>query len=65
MEDWQKRVVDERDTLAEKVAKLSQFLGTEMYKELRYAEAYLLRKQLGIMTDYHNTLCARISLFKE
>lgn len=69
MEDWQQRVVKERDELAERIAKLDQFLnrfdsGTSdlVIDDENY---YLLKLQRATMSRYLVILNIRIDKFKE
>ena len=75
MEEWQKRLIDERDDLEIKLSKLSQYLGKfkgEYLSECIPVERYnntssnldLLFRQQRIMLDYHQILTQRICLFK-
>lgn len=57
MEEWQKRVVTEREELAMKISKLESFLNT---KEGNFD---LLRKQLVAMCSYCDILDQRIEEF--
>lgn len=57
MEDWQKRLVEERKELGEKVEKLIKFLN-----ENKECEDFdLLAEQLHYMTGYYEVLTKRVS----
>jgi DNA-binding winged helix-turn-helix (wHTH) protein len=59
----EKRVVDERNSLSEKVDKLCSFLGTEVYKSLPPDEQDLLDEQYQYMFGYLKILDKRIAKF--
>lgn len=59
----QQRVVDERQELEERLAKLRQFLGTEICLSLPFDERSLLVRQERVMTEYSEILADRINLF--
>jgi hypothetical protein len=61
---YQQRVVDERDELADKVEKLSAFLGGDTYKRLADEEQTRLADQLAAMRQYVAVLNARIEAFE-
>lgn len=58
----QQRVIDERDQLAEKINKLTEFIGSERFLSLG-GEQDLLRMQLGAMLQYLSLLERRIELW--
>lgn len=60
MEDYQKRVIEEREDLDIKVQKLGLFLYQNKVSE---KETNLLEKQLAIMEEYSDILRERIYLF--
>lgn len=60
MEDYQKRVIKEREELDIKVQKLGLFLYQNKVSE---QETNLLEKQLAIMEKYSDILRERIYLF--
>ena len=63
MEDYQKRVVEEKEELASKIEKLRSFLGCTASAQIEPKGLDLLRRQLAIMDDYANVLTQRIDLF--
>lgn len=76
MEDYQVRVIEERDALEDKLSKLSKILAEkrsvpEFYGEGIPVSRYdniptnleLLQRQYRIMIDYHQVLTQRICLF--
>ena len=65
MQPHQLRVVEERQDLDEKRAKLAAFIGGEVYKKLDDAEQTRLNRQLVAMTVYSNILVERIAAFTE
>jgi len=64
MEDYQERVVNERDELGKKIMKLIAFMFTERFNSLEHEERTNLEKQLYIMIEYTSILQDRINLFK-
>lgn len=66
MEDYQKRVVDERADLANKLEKLTSFVcSNEQFKRLPVEDKSLLRKQTEVMHEYLMILDMRIDRFKK
>lgn len=61
--DWQQRVIDEHEALAEKIGKLAAFLEGPVYPSLSAHERQLLDHQLVMMRNYDSCLVSRISLF--
>lgn len=57
------RVKAEQKALAENLAKLNNFLGTDKYLELEYADRELLQKQRDAMAEYNAILEKRIARF--
>lgn len=64
MEDYQQRVVDEAQDLAEKIDKLETFRKGHKYADLDREQQILLGRQLAVMNEYHDILARRIALFK-
>lgn len=62
----QQRVVNERDELVGRMAKLYGFIngGGPAFNQLDNAEQYRLRRQLGHMTSYAEVLDERIAAFQ-
>lgn len=63
VEDWQKRVVDERAELCARLAKLRQFKTTAEYAAMDRPQRALLDRQADIMQAYADILGQRIALF--
>ena len=63
MEDWQKRVVEERDQLKEKIDKLEKFLDAP--NSLDAYNTSTLTEQKKHMVNYYVVLNARIGLFTQ
>jgi hypothetical protein len=63
MQPHQQRVVDEKNELDSKLAKLNSFIGGEIFHSLPAEERIRLAKQAGIMKDYSDVLSERISVF--
>ena len=64
MEQYQQRVVKEKEELDEKVSKLQAFIGSERFNSVEADEANRMRNQLPVMMDYSNILGERITNFK-
>lgn len=65
LQPHQQRVVDEKAELDKKIAKLSPFIGTTTFTQLKPMERMLLREQLFFMEQYALCLKTRISHFQE
>lgn len=63
LSDFQKRVVEERNELHEKIIKLLSFLNSENMPKLTTKQLYLLKKQLWAMKQYEKILSERIDSF--
>lgn len=63
MKLYQRRVVVERDALAEKLERLREFLRTDTYRSLQPDEQGLLTRQHTAMTEYLAVLDERVALF--
>ena len=63
MEQWQERVVMERDDLYGKTDRLNAFLSGDGAKQLLPDQAMLMMKQLKTMQEYLHILNQRIYLF--
>lgn len=59
------RVVNEKNRLDEKRAKLEEFLKTDAFKQLDPEQSGLLVDQQRVMFDYSGVLGRRIALFPE
>lgn len=66
MEPYQQRVIDEKESLDDKIHKLSVFLGSasEM-PPIPDDEQGRLKRQLGVMREYSTILGERIENFTE
>lgn len=66
LQPHQQRVVNERDELVDRMAKLYGFIngGGPAFNQLDNAEQYRLRRQLGHMTSYAEVLDERIAAFQ-
>jgi hypothetical protein len=64
MQEWQERVVAERDELCVKLAKLRAFKLTPEYAASPHDQRRLLEQQSETMQTYADILGARIALFK-
>ena len=65
MQAHQLRVIEERQELDEKRAKLTAFIGGDIYRKLDHVEQSRLNRQLEAMTLYSNILVERIGAFAE
>lgn len=63
MEDYQKRVVEEKDELAIKLEKLSAFVSSHLFVSLPVEEKRAQLTQKMYMEGYLDTLIDRISRF--
>lgn len=61
--DWQQRVVEERDELAQKIAKLAAFMCGAAFTKQEEGSRNLLHNQLNHMNAYLCILDARIDRF--
>lgn len=63
MEPYQKRVVEEKEALDEKITKLSDFSNGSIFPTLPEDEQERLKRQFNIMRDYAAVLGDRINAF--
>lgn len=63
-QDWQLRVIDEYNQLADKLTKLSTYKTTTNFSKLPQIDQNLLQEQWMAMTDYLDILELRIERFK-
>lgn len=63
MEDYQKRVVDEKSELDKKITLLKEFIYSKQYRELPNDEQLRLVNQLSTMIEYSRILNDRIRYF--
>lgn len=64
MQDFQKRVIEERDELIEKIVKLENFSKGEIIKTLPKDEQVRLGDQYAAMKNYEQILSQRIAAFQ-
>ena len=67
MEDWQQRVIDERNEVYERGLKLHNYHGSRsfVFSGMSDESKALLEVQHKIMSEYVEILDKRIALFKE
>lgn len=63
MQDYQLRVIKERDDLLEKIKKLTTFLMSDASSQVSAEEKDKMWRQLNIMLAYGNVLSVRIDSF--
>lgn len=63
MLDYQQRVIDEKAELDERLERLSEFIGGEIYRDLDDAERLRLNRQRDAMNWYSRVLGQRIDAF--
>ena len=63
MEDYQKRVVDEKAKLDERLEKLKEFQTTTKFGSIHVDEKNRLYRQEEVMTEYLKILGERIESF--
>jgi len=64
MEDYKKRVLEERDELKKKVDKLNTFVNGEEFVEIGDSEQLWLGQQYLVMVSYLDILNIRITAFE-
>jgi len=62
--DWQLRVIEERDQLNSKLAKLKMFIDTEAFLDVHPTQAGMLLSQRDAMNHYSSILDDRIAAFE-
>jgi len=65
MLEYQKRVVEERDLLYEKIERLESFISSDQFNEIDEYQQCLLTKQYDAMFTYAGILDERIHDFVE
>jgi len=65
LEPYQRRIINEKEDLDEKIGRLDKFLGGELYLTMPVNDQELLRHQALIMKQYSNILGTRIARFKK
>ncbi len=63
MQEYQARVIDEQADLIEKIIKLIEFTGAEVFAGLSDSDRDLLTAQLAVMVSYNQLLSQRIARF--
>lgn len=63
MEDFQQRVVAEKDELDTKIAALKKFFDSDTFKTVPIEEQKRLQAQAKAMDEYSNILHQRIAAF--
>ena len=64
IEEYQKRVVEEKIALDEKIKRLTAFINSDKFYALPAIEQTLLRRQDAAMAFYSLVLSDRIALFR-
>lgn len=64
MLEHQRRVLEEKNMLSEKIDKLNNYIRTDDFCLLSDTEKILLKRQLKIMCNYLDILHARINIFR-
>ena len=65
MPSHQRRVIDEKSALDDKLAKLTAFFDTDLFAGLDDAEKQQLNRQADVMKVYSDLLAARIATFPQ
>jgi len=63
MEDYQKRVIEEKQELDRKIGKLTSFLDSIPGKSLNGDESERMKRQLTLMGNYSDVLGERMESF--
>lgn len=63
LEDWQQRVIDEQSELFDRLEKLVEFTGSDLFKKLPVTSQEQLVQQAHHMNAYNDILTARIEAF--
>ena len=63
MNEWQNRVIEERNALQEKIMKLNDFIKCPKFMSLKFTDREILVLQLKIMQEYFQILELRIEAF--
>jgi hypothetical protein len=64
MEDYQQRVIKEKEELDEKLEKLHKFIMSDIFNKIQTEQKGLLIRQRRVMDEYSAILKERIELFK-
>lgn len=65
MEPYQERVVEEKNDLDGKIARLARFLNSGVLDTMSIEEVDILDEQLTYMQLYNGVLSKRISMFRK
>lgn len=65
MQDWQKRVIEERNELREKLSSLAAYIGNDEFDSLDGLSKELLVEQLVCIGKYISILDKRISIIQD
>lgn len=60
IEDWQQRLIEERDQLSERIGKLTVFMSSQAYRDIDQRDQFLLSQQFLAMSKYRAILNDRI-----
>ena len=63
MPEYQKRVIEEKKELSDKVTKLAVFIASKAFDELSSVDKFLLSEQIKHMQSYREVLRLRVSAF--
>ena len=61
IEEYQKRVMAERQELSERLQDLYAFLGSEKARLVTMKQFNLMHRQASVMAQYHEILCERMA----
>lgn len=61
--DFQKRVIEEKKELDEKIMKLESFIKGDLFKKLNVIDSTLLELQYLTMVQYSQILSKRVGIF--
>lgn len=65
MEAFLERIIDEKDELQDRAAKLENFINGEKFRELKGLEQVYLKEQLKFMKGYLSILRQRINFYNK
>lgn len=63
MQDWQKRVIEERSELSDKLDRLGNYIDSDSFNSVDARNRHLLEAQWEAMSNYLVILDKRIGLF--
>ncbi len=64
MQEWQKRVVEEKAELDERIEKLEAFIASPKFEVISTYHAVALKDQAAVMRRYSEILGRRIAMFE-